>query len=398
MDRRERTVKLASGVYARFFDSGRGSIRIEFSFRGVHCKETLRGLDPGRKNHVKWAMNRLASVQDAIDRGTFNYLEHFPDAKRARIFGFVVSTRTVKDVAKSWLADQARSCEHSTYRSYAGPVKRWIYPAIGDLRVRDVTVEHVRDMFRNLDVSLKTARNYSIPLAGIFQRAVDDDDIERSPMDRISIKSLIPKSKHDSEYECDPFEEAEIARILEQARAHRPGWVNYLVVAFYTGMRTSELYGLRWSDVDWRNETVRVQRAIVERKAKDRPKTKSSKRDVAMCELVVDALKRQRAATELLGDEIFRNPRTGKPLDDYEITQRALDYCCRKAGIRRRNQYQTRHTFASHMLSGGENPLFVAHQLGHKNVKMLFEVYAKWIPSHSMARSDYGKRSKQGLQ
>jgi integrase len=102
------------------------------------------------------------------------------------------------------------------------------------------------------------------------------------------------------------------------------------------------------------------------------------------------------AATELVGAEIFRNPRTGKSLDDYEVSQRAFDYCCRKAGVRRRNQYQTRHSYASNMLMTGENPLFVAHQMGHKNVKMLFEVYAKYIPGHSMNRAGYGKRSKQG--
>jgi integrase len=301
----------------------------------------------------------------------------------------------VKDIGKSWLADQKRSCEHSTYRSYEGPVNRWIYPAIGSLRIRDVTVEHIRQMFRSLDVSLKTARNYSIPLAGIFVRAIDDEDIERNPMDRISIKTLIPKAKHDSDYEVDPLEEQDIFKLLTACREFRPGWFNYFVVALYTGMRTSELYGLRWDDVDWTEGMIRVHRAIVERQEKG-PKTKSSKRHIEMSEVVVDALKHQRAATELVGAEIFRNPRTGKTLDDYEVSQRAFDYCCRKAGVRRRNQYQTRHSYASNMLMTGENPLFVAHQLGHKNVKMLFEVYAKYIPGHSMNRAGYGKRLKKG--
>lgn len=51
----------------------------------------------------------------------------------------------------------------------------------------------------------------------------------------------------------------------------------------------------------------------------------------------------------------------------------------KRAGIRRRNPYHTRHTFACWLLSAGANPSFIASQMGHENAQMVYEVYGAWI-------------------
>lgn len=391
---RERLLKLAPCIFGRYYDSGKKAIQVHFTFRGVRCRETMNGLDPDSRNHVKYAGNLLASIRRDIDRHTFNYIDYFPESRRARLFGHAVSNRTVKDVAESWLTDMKRSLPHSTYRSYEGPYNRFIYPAIGDIRIRDVSVEHIRQMFRGADISLKTARNYSIPLRAIFDRALDDDDINRNPMDRIKIKTLIPGNRHKTSYEVDPLNEKEIASVLVACEKYRPEWHNYFAFAIYTGLRTSELYGLHWGDINWKARSVTIKRAVVERRLK-LPKTEASFRTIELCDVALSALKRQRANTELMGDEVFRNPLTGEPITDYESTAEVFDYCQRKAKIRRRNQYQTRHTYASNLLSQGENPWFVSKQLGHTNVQMLFRVYAKWIGNGGSSEVRFGKETAE---
>nr|WP_309477333.1 tyrosine-type recombinase/integrase [Nitrosomonas supralitoralis] len=52
----------------------------------------------------------------------------------------------------------------------------------------------------------------------------------------------------------------------------------------------------------------------------------------------------------------------------------------KKAGIKYRNPYQTRHTFASTLLSRGKNPLWVAQQMGHKDWGQIIKIYGRWIP------------------
>lgn len=85
--------------------------------------------------------------------------------------------------------------------------------------------------------------------------------------------------------------------------------------------------------------------------------------------------------------EIFQNIETSKPLHD-ERSQRDHFWTptLRKTGIRHRRAYQTRHTYAANSLAAGINPTYIARQMGHKNAKMLFTVYAKWIDGADRGR------------
>lgn len=374
----DRLVKIIDGLYARHYPSGKRALQVQFFYRGARCRETLAGLDPDKKAHVKIAQNRVGAILEAIRVDTFNYAAAFPESKRAKLFGFGDGTLTVKQVGDAWLADMKLSLPHSTYRSYDGPMKRFVYPAIGKLRIRDVTPEHIREAFRAADITLKTARNYSIPLSGLFKRALDDGAITTNPMDRITLKRLIPATKHRSDYEVDPLSVAEILAFMTTCHELRPAWASYWTIAFYTGLRTSEQYGLEWADWNGAAE-LRIARAVVERQVKA-PKTKNSIRTVQLSELAVEALKHQRKhGGTAFGPRIFWHPEHKEALIDYEKSQAVFDYVCKRAGVRRRNQYQTRHTYASNMLMQGENPLYVAKQMGHKDIYTLLRVYAKWI-------------------
>ena len=65
---------------------------------------------------------------------------------------------------------------------------------------------------------------------------------------------------------------------------------------------------------------------------------------------------------------------------DGQIRKTAWSHALKKAGVRYRNPYQTRHTFASTLLMAGENPLWVAQQMGHKDWGMIRKRYGRWIP------------------
>jgi len=88
-----------------------------------------------------------------------------------------------------------------------------------------------------------------------------------------------------------------------------------------------------------------------------------------------------------LGRRIFESPVTGKAWHD-ERSQRDTFWrpALRASGIRWRRAYQTRHTYATNALAAGANPAYIARQMGHKNAKMLFSVYAKWIDGADRGR------------
>ena len=145
-------------------------------------------------------------------------------------------------------------------------------------------------------------------------------------------------------------------------------------------MRTSELIALEWGDVDFQRGVVRVSRASV-RKIIKVPKTRSGEREVKLLPPALDALNSQMAFTLIADKRIFHNPKTNSPWEtDGQIRKTAWTPLLKAANVPYRNPYQTRHTYASLMLSAGENPMWVAHQMGHKDWGMIRQRYGRWIP------------------
>jgi integrase len=136
---------------------------------------------------------------------------------------------------------------------------------------------------------------------------------------------------------------------------------------------------------------LRVRRAFVHKKIKQ-PKTKSGERDVMLFQPAIEALRNQKTFSFLADGRIFLNPRTNEPWEtDGQIRKTLWQPALKRAGVVYRNPYQTRHTYASTLLSKGENPMWVAQQMGHKDWGMIRKRYGRWIPAVS---SDAGSKIK----
>ena len=95
---------------------------------------------------------------------------------------------------------------------------------------------------------------------------------------------------------------------------------------------------------------------------------------------VEQALRDQRAASQLRSPWIFPN-RDGGVRDMTNVRERLWKSALRRAGLRYRTMYQTRHTFATLMLAVGEDIGWVAKQLGHTSVEMVIRRYHRFIPN-----------------
>ncbi|TRO20925.1 site-specific integrase [Ectopseudomonas mendocina] len=178
----------------------------------------------------------------------------------------------------------------------------------------------------------------------------------------------------------DPFSMAEQAAILAAAPKDRRPQIQF---ALWTGLRPSELIALEWGDIDWIGNEIRIVRAKTRAASEpESPKTTSGRRSVKLLAPAREALLQQKAATFLAGGRIFTNPVSGAPWDHSEQIRKLLwAPVMKKSGVRYRRPYQTRHTYASMMLSAGEHPMWVAKQMGHKDWTMIARVYGRWMPS-----------------
>lgn len=106
--------------------------------------------------------------------------------------------------------------------------------------------------------------------------------------------------------------------------------------------------------------------------------------DVLLLSPALEALEQQKQYTFLQLGRVFHNPQTDKPWEtSQQIRRTQWMHILKKAGIRYRNTYQTRDTYASMMLSQGENIMWVSKQLGHVDVEMVIKTYGRWIPDNS---------------
>jgi len=376
----------------------RETIYISFQYKGVQCKEPLKNLVPNKQN-IKYATNIKAEIEAKITRDIFRYTDYFPNSLRARKFGHAVSNANIKELLTAWLKDIERSHPHSTYKCYRKDINSTLIPCLGDFRASDLATnpEPIREMIRQQNNTLKTIRNKLTPLRAIFDQAVADGMIERNPMDKIKVSKLADSRKV-SGNKTDPFSLDEIAAILAAAKKHKPEWLNYFQFVFYSGVRTSEGFSITWADIDWINYQVRINKAMVMREEKE-VKTEASERDIDLLPMAEQALIRQKEVTFIQGGNVFLNPSTNKPIIDYEETNDIFTWLQKKAGVRRRTQRQTRHSFASNLLSGGENIYYVAEQLGHANIEMVMKVYGKWVEDGQQKRkrewiSDFGNMGR----
>lgn len=365
------------GVNIRQWGTGH-CIRIVFRYRGVLCRETLK-LEPTKAN-LKYAERLRGEIINAIGLGTFNYADYFPKSKRARLFGHVWVKATAGELLNDYMAIAEITLEPSTVNGYKKVCNAHLFPIFGDIPVRDLSPIIIRNWVTSLNLTLKTVRNILTPLCNMLDQALNDGLIDRNPLDKLVLSKLLNKKTSKSAWEVDPFDQDEIKAILtvapDQAR-------NLFQFAFFTGLRTSELIALEWNDIDWLKGSVRVSRAVVLKQEKS-TKTKAGVRDVLLLPPALEALKNQKVFTYLEGNRVFYNPRTNIPWEtDAQIRKTSWTHILKKAGVRYRNPYQTRHTFASMMLSAGENLLWVANQMGHRDTEMIIKNYGRWIPDKS---------------
>ena len=368
---------VARGISVRELDSSK-CIRIDFTYRGVRCRETLK-IEPTKAN-IKYAERLRGEILNAISVGTFNYQDYFPNSQRSKMFGYSVVKSTVGELLKEYMEIAEKTLEPSTFNGYRKACEAHLYPAFGDIPVKDLSSMMIRNYVTKLELTLKTIRNILTPLRNTLDQALNDGMITSNPLDRLVLSKLVDKKTRSSNWEVDPFNQDEIKAILSEAKDQAR---NLFQFAFYSGLRTSELIALEWGDIDWLNGIIRVSRAVVLKKEKG-TKTKSGQRDVLLLPPALEALQNQKKFTFLAGGRVFYNPRTNTPWEtDGQIRKTCWAHILKKAGVRYRNPYQTRHTYASMMLSAGENSLWVAKQMGHKDTEMIIKNYGRWIPDTS---------------
>jgi integrase len=362
-----------------------GNLFFDFRYRSHRCRE-YTALAATQVNRRKLEVI-LKRIETEIDAGTFEYRRYFPDSKLAARFDAGVSltpARQTPDDAdqgplfsvfvEQWLSTKTVEWRQSYAESVRHILQRHLLPAFGDRSV--VAIDRGALLTYRAQLATERSPRGKVRSAatvnrimGILSMILDEVALEHGVNNPLTAVKRLKVKKTDIE----PFSLEEVRRLIDEVRAD---FQDYLIVRFFTGMRSGEIHGLKWRFVDFDRREICVRETLVNGR-EEYTKTDGSQREIQMSQPVFDALRRMQDRT---GDGVYVfQTSNGLPIDTHNFTNRIWNPLLDRLGLKRRRPYQTRHTAATLWLAAGENPEWIARQMGHTSTQMLFSVYSRYI-------------------
>ena len=357
----------------------------------------------------KWATSKgetkEAWVVDYADQAGARHIQTFERKKDADEFHATVKvdvrqgthtpsskSLTVSEAAENWLTFvQLEGRERSTLDQYRGHVKHHIAPRIGREKLAKLTTPRINAFRDDLLASLSRvqAKKVLVSLKSLLRDAQRRGHVAQNVALDVSIKAN-KRDKHKLKVGVDIPTTAEVRRIIHAATGRaRP----LLLTAIFTGLRSSELRGLRWSDVDLKAGELHVHQRADQYNEIGKPKSESGDRTIPLGPLVSNALREWKLACPkgALG-LVFPNEQ-GDLESHINIirqilcpTQIAAGVVTAKGAARYPGLHALRHFYASWCINrkkdgGLELPAkTVQTRLGHSSITMTFDTYGHLFP------------------
>ncbi|OXL18567.1 site-specific integrase [Psychrobacter sp. DAB_AL32B] len=361
-----------------------GKLVVDFRYLGKRCREKT-SLEDNPANRKKLAQV-MKKMEAEITLGIFDYGAYFPKSERAqemtaladRAEACISRNPTFRQFVDIWYEEKKIEWRPSYRQKIKIILNKYLLPEFGGKAVHAIKKPDLLTFRSSLakvrygkdgQSSLSVARinQIMILLRMILEEASDRHEFEMPYKNIKNLKQARP--------DVNPFTLSEVWLILKHVRAdYRP----YYTIRFFTGMRTSEIDGLKWDCVNFDRREISIRGALVNGEMGP-TKTLGSQRDIAMSQLVYDALLEQKAHTFGKSEFVFCNSQ-GNPMEYRNVNRRVWKPTLALLGLKHRRAYQTRHTAATLWLAAGENPEWIARQMGHSSTEMLFRVYSRYVP------------------
>jgi len=275
---------------------------------------------------------------------------------------------------------------HTTQSSYESNYRLHILPVLGHRRLNEITRAQIKDFVASLveqKLARPTIRIITSQLCALLNQAIEDGIIDFNPATNLAKFYKNAPIRHK---EIQPLTEPEIKAFLRSVLKYAAQHFATFLAAIHTGMRTGELVGLQWTDVDFFGKFIIVRRAVVRRRIVETKTDKVRKIDLSdALAAELKKLKRHRQEQWLAKGQpeipqwVFC-AENGNFMDPYNLKDRYFYKYLEKAGLRRIRFHDLRHTFATLLLQNGESLAYVKDQLGHSSIRMTVDVYGHLVP------------------
>jgi integrase len=296
---------------------------------------------------------------------------------------------TIAQAAEDWLTFiEGEGREPTTTKSYREHVRIHIVPRIGRERLSQLSTPKIHALRDALlrDLSRPMAKKVLTSLKAIFTDAQRRGTIGHNPAKPVSI-TISNRDKRKPQAGVDIPTPDEVRRLLDAGGKLRP----LLMVAAFAGLRSSELLGLRWADIDFRHGEIAVRQRADRYKSIGKPKSDAGARTIPIGPALVNALKQWRLACPP-GEQALVFPTAAGGVRPYATVLKAFGVIQVKTGVTTRTGepkyalHALRHFYASwcvnRRVDGGlELPIkLVQTRLGHSSIAMTADTYGHLFP------------------
>ncbi len=318
---------------------------------------------------------------------------------------------TFKEFTEIWKRDYgSKELAPSTYRRYLGMLESRILPYLGHFKLDKIKPTDIMKFYDMLDkdtqirrvkcnngyrtlkpLSQKTILEHHRLIRAMLHRAVYWQLLFSNPCERVQPpKSKKPKRRYYDDEQCKV-----LLSNLNELSVDDIKYKTAITLTLFTGVRLGELMGLEWSDIDFTNGIVSINKSSQYLSDKGvftkTPKTESSIREVAIPDFVVSLLEEYRLWYEMqksIYGELWTNSdrlfvqSDGKPMHPSTISKWFVKFV-QEIGLPVINFHGLRHTNATLLISQNIDVAVVAARLGHAQITTTFNFYVHPIISHN---------------
>ena len=293
--------------------------------------------------------------------------------------GVIDPGATFGDCVSSWLRSRAGKIRPNTLASYTTYANTHIIPALGNIKLTDLTRQHIQEYFNSLEgrASPNTMRKHNAIIRGAIKCAVLDRKISAETGRLLTMIELPKKQK----YEGKSLSTDEVRAVFQKMNDEREPLRFALVMGLCYGLRRSEICGLRWQDVDFDRGTIYIRNTVTDYGGTlyeaEHTKTLASRRDIQMIQSTIPYLKslyERREAQGMVCDKVCAYE-DGQAVNPAYLTRNIKKFLA-GCGVENVRLHDLRHTAASLLIRGGMPIVNVSAFLGHNQVSTTLDIYS----------------------
>ena len=268
----------------------------------------------------------------------------------------------------------------NTRDSYQRNLNNWIYPALGDLKLPDITSSEIDALLLSMQAAGKanaTVVKIYIILSGLFKMAYKADKIDRNPMDKVDRPK--PRKDEVKADEVEAYTAEELQHILDCLSQEPLKWRALVLLLVDSGMRRGECCGLRWENIDFAANKITVAGNLCYTAKKgvylDTPKNRK-KRTIDIDPDIMALLRelRQQQSRQAISAYVFSQDGSPEPMHPQSPT-RYLKKFSERYGVPDLHPHKLRHSFASVAITHGADVASVSEKLGHSDKATTLRMY-----------------------